>query len=72
MDQLRGEFVPWRQLPQQLAEGANFETWSSLLVPHLEQLLHPSSSVADEVREAPEGNVPTATSREEAASTAQP
>ena len=72
VDQLRGHFVPWRELPQQLAEGANFETWSSLLVPHLDRLLSPSSSVADEVREAAEGNVPPALSREKAASTAQP
>ncbi len=72
VDQLRGNFVPWRELPQQLAEGANFETWSSLLVPHLDHLLSPSTSVADGVREAAEGIVPPAMSREEAASTAQP
>ena len=72
VDQLRGDFVPWRELPQQLAEGANFETWSSLLVPHLDHLLSPSTSAADGVREAAEGSVPPALSREKAASTAQP
>ncbi|MGD2018400.1 MAG: hypothetical protein PVJ89_09810 [Planctomycetota bacterium] len=72
VDQLRGDFVPWRELPQRLAEGANFETWSSLLVPHLEHLLHPSSSTAGSSRGPAEGNVAPALPRESEASTAQP
>lgn len=72
VDQLRGDFVPWRELPQRLAGGANFETWSSLLVPHLEHLLHPSSSAAGEARGVADGNVAPALPRETEASTAQP
>ena len=38
-DQLRGEFVPVSTLQERLQAGANFETWSSLIVPHLDQIL---------------------------------
>jgi predicted NUDIX family phosphoesterase len=38
-DQLEGSFVAKRELHRQLAEGANFETWSSLLIPHLDRLV---------------------------------
>ena len=43
-DQLRGEFVPVSTLQQRLIAGANFETWSSLIVPHLDQILALSDS----------------------------
>ncbi len=39
VDQLRGEFVPYSTLQSRQEEGANFETWSSLIVPHLDQIL---------------------------------
>jgi len=39
-DQLEGSFVPWEELQLQLDAGANFETWSSLLIPHLDRLFH--------------------------------
>lgn len=39
VDQLRGEFVHANGLRERHAAGANFETWSSLLVPHLDRLL---------------------------------
>ncbi|MFT5734955.1 MAG: putative NUDIX family phosphoesterase [Paracoccaceae bacterium] len=39
VDQLRGEFVPFSELQSRLEEGANFETWSSLIVPHLDRIL---------------------------------
>lgn len=45
-DQLRGEFVPASTLRERLEEGANFETWSSLIVPHLDQILALSDSGA--------------------------
>jgi len=38
-DQLEGQFVSVAELNRQLADGANFETWSSLLIPHLERLI---------------------------------
>ena len=44
-DQLEGSFVPMPQLEQMLDEGANFETWSALLLPRLGRLIpehHPS------------------------------
>lgn len=43
-DQLRGEFVPVSTLQERLQAGANFETWSSLIVPHLDQILALSDS----------------------------
>jgi predicted NUDIX family phosphoesterase len=45
-DQLRGEFVPASTLRERLEAGANFETWSSLIVPHLDQILALSSTGA--------------------------
>jgi predicted NUDIX family phosphoesterase len=39
VDQLCGDFVTKSQLRQKLEEGANFETWSSLLVPELNRIL---------------------------------
>ena len=41
-DQLEGSFATLEQLQEQLRAGANFETWSSLLIPHLDQLVLPS------------------------------
>lgn len=43
VDQLHGSFVTISRLRDDLAAGANFETWSSLLVPHLDRLI-PSNS----------------------------
>lgn len=45
-DQLRGEFVPVSTLQERLQSGANFETWSSLIVPHLDRILALSDSGA--------------------------
>ncbi len=46
-DQLAGELVPVGELRERLTEGANFETWSRLLVEHLDDLLpHPRVSLA--------------------------
>ena len=39
VDQLRGEFVTREELLARHRSGANFETWSSLLVPELDRLL---------------------------------
>ena len=39
VDQLRGSFVTVSRLRADLAAGANLETWSSLLVPHLDRLI---------------------------------
>lgn len=44
VDQLEGSFRALSSLERMLAEGANFETWSSLLIPDLDHLV--SSSVA--------------------------
>ena len=44
VDQLEGSFRASSSLQRMLAEGANFETWSSLLLPDLDHLV--SSSVA--------------------------
>lgn len=44
VDQLEGSFRSPSSLKRMLAEGANFETWSSLLIPDLDHLV--SSSVA--------------------------
>jgi len=38
-DQLEGQFVSISVLREMLAEGANFETWSALLVQQLDQLV---------------------------------
>lgn len=38
-DQLKGEFVPVAELVQRLDAGANFETWSGLIVPHIDRIL---------------------------------
>ena len=39
VDQLKGNFVTVSQLRAQHEAGANFETWSSLLVPQLDRIL---------------------------------
>ncbi len=39
-DQLEGRWVSLAALRELLAAGANFETWSSMLIPHLETLIH--------------------------------
>lgn len=41
-DQLEGSFATVGALQEELTAGANFETWSSLLIPHLDRLLPPS------------------------------
>ncbi len=38
-DQLEGRLVTTGDLRGMLAEGANFETWSKLLIPHLDELI---------------------------------
>ena len=38
-DQLVGSFVTPAELQELIREGANFETWSSLLIPHLADIL---------------------------------
>lgn len=38
-DHLEGSFVSPRELRQQLGAGGNFETWSSLVIPHLDHLI---------------------------------
>jgi len=38
-DQLEGRLVPSEELSALLAQGANFETWSKLLIPRLGELL---------------------------------
>jgi predicted NUDIX family phosphoesterase len=38
-EQLSGQFASVRELTTMLAGGANFETWSSLLIPHLGHIL---------------------------------
>ena len=38
-DQLEGSFATSGELQRRLAAGANFETWSSLLIPQLDHLL---------------------------------
>lgn len=43
-DQLEGELVTPSQLRSRLADGADFETWSSLLVPELEAFLPQTSA----------------------------
>lgn len=43
-DQLRGGFVTPDELRERLASGANYETWSSFLVPKLDELI-PSSDI---------------------------
>ena len=44
VDMLRGEFVTPDHLRSQAESGANFETWSSLLVPQLDYLLSLSTA----------------------------
>jgi len=39
-DQLEGRLVPCEELSAMLAQGANFETWSRMLVPRLGELLN--------------------------------
>lgn len=41
-DTLRGSFETPAELQRRLADGANFETWSSLLLQHLDRLLRPT------------------------------
>lgn len=41
-DTLHGSFVSPDELVRRLAEGANFETWSSLLIPQLDRILQPT------------------------------
>ena len=43
-EQLEGLFVPLAELQEELAAGANFETWSSLIIPHLGDVLAAGSS----------------------------
>lgn len=43
-EQMEGLFVPLAELLAELAAGANFETWSSLIIPHLEDVLATGSS----------------------------
>ena len=38
-EQLEGLFVPLAELLEELAAGANYETWSSLILPHLGDVL---------------------------------
>ena len=38
-DQLEGSFVPAEKLHRMLAAGADFESWSSLIIPHLDRLV---------------------------------
>jgi predicted NUDIX family phosphoesterase len=38
-DQLEGRFVPLPELAEMLRAGANFETWSALLLPRLDRLI---------------------------------
>ncbi len=44
-EQLEGHLVPCEELSALLAQGANFETWSRLLLPHLNQLLNLTTAV---------------------------
>jgi len=44
-DQLEGRLVSIAEVRAMLAGGANFETWSKLLVPHLDEFLHPPLAV---------------------------
>ena len=44
VDQLEGSFASQDELRAMLADGANFETWSSLLIPRLDRLV--SHSIA--------------------------
>ena len=39
-EQLEGRLVPCEELSALLAQGANFETWSRLLIPHVGELLN--------------------------------
>ncbi|MFT7676627.1 MAG: putative NUDIX family phosphoesterase [Planctomycetota bacterium] len=43
-EQLEGLFVPLAELQEELSSGANFETWSSLIIPHLGDVLATGSS----------------------------
>lgn len=46
-DQLEGELTSISGLRESLANGGNFETWSSLLIDHLDELLlHPVTTLA--------------------------
>lgn len=45
LDTLQGSFVTPEELRERLATGANFETWSSLLIEHLDRLLKPTRAV---------------------------
>jgi len=45
LDTLQGNFVTPDGLRERLAAGANFETWSSLLVERLDRLLKPTRAV---------------------------
>jgi predicted NUDIX family phosphoesterase len=38
-DQLEGRLVPCEELSSLLKKGANFETWSTLLIPHVDELI---------------------------------
>jgi predicted NUDIX family phosphoesterase len=38
-DQLEGRLVSAEELRRMLADGENFETWSSLLIPRLDEIL---------------------------------
>ncbi|MEM9800704.1 MAG: hypothetical protein AAGA20_10300 [Planctomycetota bacterium] len=60
VDCLRGAFVPLFELVERAEAGANFETWSSLLIPHLDRILQSSA----------ERNVASAPPRETSSTTA--
>lgn len=45
LDTLQGSFVTPEELRRRLATGANFETWSSLLLEHLDRLMQPTRAV---------------------------
>lgn len=70
VDQLEGSFVPLAELRERADAGANLETWSSLLVPRLGQVLEsiprgphaaqPSAAPADRSVDAPRPDRATA------------
>jgi hypothetical protein len=49
-DLLEGRWVSLDELERLAASGANFETWSKLLVPHLHRLLAPDAPLPGDAR----------------------
>ena len=45
-DQLEGKLVTFDELKSMLAQGVNFETWSSLLIRRLDEILPKPTAVA--------------------------